>query len=109
MIVTSCYGLFQGLLSSFIHLSLLSVIYCHMLGCYFLDFFLHMSLLMDMFQNYFFILFVVQGLFGVRQFGVDINGYVKHPELGVSAWLQRRSKTKPTWPGKLDNMVSCYL
>ncbi|KAK2722861.1 hypothetical protein QYM36_003157, partial [Artemia franciscana] len=44
-------------------------------------------------------------LFGVRQFGVDINGYVKHPELGVSIWLQRRSKTKPTWPGKLDNMV----
>ena len=45
------------------------------------------------------------GLFGIRQYGVDINGYTRHPQLGVCMWMQRRSRTKPTWPGKWDNMV----
>ncbi|KAL0277884.1 UNVERIFIED_CONTAM: hypothetical protein PYX00_005007 [Menopon gallinae] len=45
-------------------------------------------------------------LFGIRNYAVDINGYVKHPELGLCIWLQRRSTTKQTWPGKWDNMVS---
>nr|CAG4645539.1 EOG090X06MA [Lynceus sp. MCZ IZ 141354] len=44
-------------------------------------------------------------LFGIRQYGVDINGYTRHPTMGLCMWLQRRAKTKPTWPGKLDNMV----
>ncbi|ODM95963.1 Nudix hydrolase 24, chloroplastic [Orchesella cincta] len=44
-------------------------------------------------------------LFGIRQFGVDINGYVNHPELGLSLWMQRRSQSKPRWGGKLDNVV----
>nr|CAG4643973.1 EOG090X06MA [Lepidurus arcticus] len=44
-------------------------------------------------------------LFGLRQYGVDINGYTHHPSLGFCVWLQKRSVTKPTWPGALDNMV----
>lgn len=45
-------------------------------------------------------------LFGIRNYGVDINGYVKHPTKGLCVWLQQRSDTKQTWPGKWDNMVS---
>ncbi|XP_075235570.1 uncharacterized protein LOC142332833 isoform X2 [Lycorma delicatula] len=44
-------------------------------------------------------------LFGICNYGVDINGYVNHPEKGLCIWLQRRSKTKQTWPGRWDNMV----
>jgi 8-oxo-dGTP pyrophosphatase MutT (NUDIX family) len=47
----------------------------------------------------------IAGLFGIRQYGVDINGYVRCPERGVCVWLQKRAATKQTWPGKLDNMV----
>ncbi len=45
-------------------------------------------------------------MFGLLQYGVDINGYVNHPELGLSLWMQRRAKTKQTWPGRIDNFVS---
>lgn len=45
-------------------------------------------------------------LFGVRKYGVDINGYVRDPTKGLCIWLQQRSNTKETWPGKWDNMVS---
>ncbi|CAH1394973.1 unnamed protein product [Nezara viridula] len=44
-------------------------------------------------------------LFGICKYGVDINGYVRHPDRGICIWLQKRSTTKPTWPGKWDNMV----
>lgn len=44
-------------------------------------------------------------LFGIRNYGVDINGYVRHPTRGLCIWLQQRSDTKQTWPGKWDNMV----
>lgn len=44
-------------------------------------------------------------LFGVRQYGVHINGYVHHSSMGLSLWMQRRSSTKQTWPGKLDSFV----
>ncbi|XP_022906570.1 uncharacterized protein [Onthophagus taurus] len=44
-------------------------------------------------------------LFGIRNYGVDINGYVRHPKLGLCIWLQQRSATKQRWPGKWDNMV----
>lgn len=39
-------------------------------------------------------------LFGIRNYGVDINGYIKHPEKGLCMWFQKRSATKQTWPGK---------
>ena len=45
-------------------------------------------------------------MFGLRQYGVDINGYVMDPERGLCVWMQKRSITKPTWPGKWDNFVS---
>lgn len=45
-------------------------------------------------------------LFGIKQYGVDINGYVRHSDKSMSVWLQRRAYNKQTWPGKLDNMVS---
>jgi len=44
-------------------------------------------------------------LFGVRQYGVHINGYVQHSSMGMSLWMQRRSSSKQTWPGKLDSFV----
>jgi hypothetical protein len=44
-------------------------------------------------------------LFGFHQYGVDINGYVNHPDQGKCLWMQRRSKTKETWPGRLDTFV----
>ncbi|XP_054275418.1 uncharacterized protein LOC128994711 [Macrosteles quadrilineatus] len=44
-------------------------------------------------------------LFGICNYGVDINGYVMDPEKGLCIWLQRRSPTKQTWPGRWDNMV----
>lgn len=46
------------------------------------------------------------GLFGICNYGVDINGYVNHPQKGLCIWLQQRSLTKQTWPGKWDNMVA---
>ena len=28
------------------------------------------------------------------------------PDRGICVWLQKRSSTKPTWPGRWDNFVS---
>lgn len=39
-------------------------------------------------------------LFGTRNYGVHINGFVRHPTDGLCVWLQQRSKTKQTWPGE---------
>lgn len=44
-------------------------------------------------------------LFGVGTYGVHINGYVNHSSLGLCLWFQKRSLTKPTWPGMMDNFV----
>jgi len=45
-------------------------------------------------------------MFGLRQYGVDVNGYIKDDNDQISVWLQKRSVTKPTWPGRWDNFVS---
>ncbi|CAB0029540.1 unnamed protein product [Trichogramma brassicae] len=45
-------------------------------------------------------------LFGIRKYGVDINGYVIDPVKGLSIWLQKRSPKKQTWPSFWDNCVS---
>ncbi|UYV61628.1 hypothetical protein LAZ67_1005605, partial [Cordylochernes scorpioides] len=45
-------------------------------------------------------------LFGIKRYGVHVNGYIPHPDGSKSLWIQRRASTKPTWPSKLDNMVS---
>ena len=45
-------------------------------------------------------------LFGLRQYGVHINGFVQTSEKEKSIWIQRRSKTKPTYPGKLGKLLT---
>lgn len=45
-------------------------------------------------------------LFGIRNYGVSVTGYVNHPTKGLCIWLQQRSFTKQTWPGKWDCFVS---
>lgn len=45
-------------------------------------------------------------LFGIRNYGVSVTGYVQHPSKGLCIWLQQRSFTKQTWPGKWDCFVS---
>jgi len=44
-------------------------------------------------------------LFGLRQYGIHINGFVRHSTRGECLWLQRRSPTKQTYPGLLDSLV----
>jgi len=43
--------------------------------------------------------------FGVRAFGVHMNGFVRKPD-GLKMWIGRRSLSKPTGPGKLDHLVA---
>ncbi len=43
--------------------------------------------------------------FGVRAFGVHMNGLVQKAD-GLHLWVARRSLTKPTAPGKLDHLVA---
>lgn len=45
------------------------------------------------------------GLFGIKRCGVHVNGYVKNDDGSMCLWVQKRAYTKPTWPGKLDNVV----
>jgi isopentenyldiphosphate isomerase len=44
-------------------------------------------------------------VFGVRAFGVHLNGYVRKPD-GLHMWVAHRAQNKPTFPGMLDNMVA---
>ena len=44
-------------------------------------------------------------LFGIRAYGVHLNGYVR-AEQGLFLWVGRRSRDKHTYPGLLDNMVA---
>ncbi|XP_065670349.1 uncharacterized protein LOC100203695 isoform X3 [Hydra vulgaris] len=46
------------------------------------------------------------GLFGFRTYGIHVNGYVRNDSGDVYMWIARRSKSKPTFPGKLDNTVA---
>lgn len=54
-------------------------------------------------------LFVVERaavpLLGVKGYGVHVNGYVVEGDT-VKMWVGRRSLTKPTGPGKLDQVVA---
>ncbi|XP_028266033.1 thiamine pyrophosphokinase 2 [Parambassis ranga] len=45
-------------------------------------------------------------LFGVKRYGVHINGYTVSDTGEVSMWLARRSRTKQTYPGLLDNVAA---
>ncbi|KAI8320637.1 hypothetical protein GQ54DRAFT_298493 [Martensiomyces pterosporus] len=45
--------------------------------------------------------------FGIRTFGVHINGIVTDPASGeVKMWVAKRSLQKQTWPGYLDQFVA---
>jgi len=44
-------------------------------------------------------------LFGVKGYGVHMNGYVRDGEQ-TKIWVGKRSLTKPTGPGKLDQIVA---
>ncbi len=43
--------------------------------------------------------------FGVRGYGVHVNGLVQKQD-GVHIWIARRTRDKPMWPGRLDQMVA---
>ncbi|KAI5610411.1 hypothetical protein C0J50_5234 [Silurus asotus] len=43
-------------------------------------------------------------LFGVKRYGVHVNGFSRDGDGKLSMWLGRRSNTKQTYPGKLDNL-----
>lgn len=43
--------------------------------------------------------------FGVRAFGPHMTGYVRRRD-GLHVWVARRSYSKPTFPGQLDNTVA---
>ncbi|XP_029911152.1 thiamine pyrophosphokinase 2 [Myripristis murdjan] len=45
-------------------------------------------------------------LFGVKRYGVHINGYTVSEGGELSMWLARRSATKQTYPGRLDNLAA---
>lgn len=44
-------------------------------------------------------------LFGIRAYGVHVNGYVPTPD-GMKMWIGTRAKDKAVAPGKLDNVVA---
>lgn len=45
-------------------------------------------------------------LFGLKRYGVHINGFVRRPDGSMSVWFQRRAANKETFPNKVDNMVT---
>ncbi|KAM6977945.1 thiamine pyrophosphokinase 2 [Aplochiton taeniatus] len=45
-------------------------------------------------------------IFGVKRYGVHINGYTRDEKGEVRMWLARRSATKQTYPGRLDNLAA---
>jgi len=44
-------------------------------------------------------------VFGLKAFGIHINGYVRGKD-GLKLWIGRRALDKAVEPGKLDNMVA---
>ncbi|EDV23949.1 uncharacterized protein TRIADDRAFT_26202 [Trichoplax adhaerens] len=46
-------------------------------------------------------------LLGIRQYGIHVNGfYIDCKNDDVLMWVGKRSKTKATFPGKLDNLAA---
>ncbi|MDZ5646388.1 DUF4743 domain-containing protein [Nitrospirillum sp. BR 11828] len=44
--------------------------------------------------------------FGVRGFGLHVNGYVRGADGGLEMWVGRRARDRGVAPGKLDNIVA---
>jgi hypothetical protein len=45
-------------------------------------------------------------VFGIRAFGVHVNGFVRGADGSIRLWIARRAADKPVAPGKLDNMIA---
>lgn len=45
-------------------------------------------------------------IFGISTFGCHLNAFTKEEDGTIKMWIARRSKTKQTWPGYLDNCVA---
>ena len=45
-------------------------------------------------------------LFGIMTYGVHMTAYVEEPDGTLKLWISRRSKTKQTYPGMLDNTAA---
>lgn len=48
----------------------------------------------------------VVAFFGVRAYGLHVNGYVRDGDGGYSLWIGKRAADKAVAPGKLDNMIA---
>ena len=44
--------------------------------------------------------------FGIRSFGVHVNGFVRNPDGTLNMWIARRAQDRMSYPGMLDNMVA---
>lgn len=44
--------------------------------------------------------------FGIRAFGVHVNGFIRHPDGAIDMWIARRAEDRMAYPGMLDNMVA---
>lgn len=55
---------------------------------------------------YFMLERAVVAIFGILTFGIHVNGYFYDSNSKLRMWIPRRSKTKATWPLKLDNVVA---
>lgn len=44
--------------------------------------------------------------FGVRAFGLHVNGFTRSASGAISLWVARRARDRAVEPGKLDNMVA---
>lgn len=44
--------------------------------------------------------------FGLRSYGVHLNGWLRRADGGINIWVGRRAMDKSVAPGKLDNMVA---
>lgn len=49
---------------------------------------------------------VAAGFFGIRSWGVHLNGFVRQPDGSLSVWIARRASDRLIEPGKWDNMVA---
>jgi 8-oxo-dGTP pyrophosphatase MutT (NUDIX family) len=45
-------------------------------------------------------------LFGIKAYGIHVNGYIVTEDGTKELWVARRAATKPTWPGRLDHIVA---
>ena len=44
--------------------------------------------------------------FGIRAFGVHVNGFIRHDNGAMEMWIARRARDRMAYPNMLDNMVA---